>query len=145
MAVVLAEHNFWLPPPIKPNKPHFADPTRGVPPESALGSPQPYNSILDEGRAFQPVRLRAALVTGLGVRCGERLRGKFCVGGRPFGSNLKSSATYTCRKRLWGLPGPFLFWFQRGLAVVTALQRLQNHARLVSEPDLSLTDRPRPS
>jgi hypothetical protein len=41
--------------------------------------------------------------------------------------------------------GPFLFWFQRGLAVVTALQRLQNHARLVSEPDLSLTDRPRPS
>jgi hypothetical protein len=38
-----------------------------------------------------------------------------------------------------------LFWFQRGLAVVTALQRLQNHARLVSEPDLSLTDRPRPS
>ena len=41
--------------------------------------------------------------------------------------------------------GPFLFWFQRGLAVVTALQRLQNHARLVSEPDLSLTDRPRSS
>jgi len=38
-----------------------------------------------------------------------------------------------------------LFWFQRGLAVVTALQRLQNHARLVSEPDLSLTDRPRSS
>ena len=67
MAVVLAEHNFWLPPPIKPNKPHFADPTRGVPPESALGSPQPYNSILDEGRAFQPVRLRAALVTGVAV------------------------------------------------------------------------------
>ena len=29
--------------------------------------------------------------------------------------------------------------------MVTALQRLQNHARLVSEPDLSLTDRPRPS
>jgi hypothetical protein len=41
--------------------------------------------------------------------------------------------------------GPFLFWFQRGLAVVTGLRRLQNHARLVSEPDLSLTDRPRPS
>jgi hypothetical protein len=41
--------------------------------------------------------------------------------------------------------GPFLFWFQRGLAVVTALQTLQNHARLVSEPDLSLTGRPRPS
>jgi hypothetical protein len=38
-----------------------------------------------------------------------------------------------------------LFWFQRGLAVVTGLRRLQNHARLVSEPDLSLTDRPRPS
>ena len=29
--------------------------------------------------------------------------------------------------------------------MVTALQRLQNHARLVSEPDLSLTDPPRPS
>ena len=43
------------------------------------------------------------------------------------------------------LRGPFLFWFQRGLAVVTALQRLQNHARLVSEPDLSLTDLPGPS
>ena len=43
------------------------------------------------------------------------------------------------------LRGPFLFWFQRGLAVVTALQRLQNHARLVSEPYLSLTGRPRPS
>ena len=51
-------------PPIKPNKPHFADPTGGYPPESALGLPQPYNSILDERRAFRSVRLRAALVTG---------------------------------------------------------------------------------
>ena len=53
MAVVLAEHNFWLPPPIKPNKPHFADPSRGYPPESALGPPQPYNSILDERRVVR--------------------------------------------------------------------------------------------
>ena len=40
MAVVLAEHNFWLPPPIKPNKPHFADPTRGVPPLNRLLVPR---------------------------------------------------------------------------------------------------------
>ena len=55
-------------PPFKPNKPHFADPTGGYPPESALGTPQPYNSILDERRAFQPVKLRAALVTGVTLR-----------------------------------------------------------------------------
>jgi len=43
---------------------------------------------------------------------------------------------------LWG---PFLFLFQRGLAIATALQRLAKCAKLVSEPALSLTDRPRSS
>jgi hypothetical protein len=32
--------------------------------------------------------------------------------------------------------------FQRGLAIATALQRLAKCAKLVSEPALSLTDRP---
>jgi len=41
---------------------------------------------------------------------------------------------------LWG---PFFFWFQRGLAVATALRRLAKCPKSVSEPALSLTDRPR--
>jgi len=43
---------------------------------------------------------------------------------------------------LWG---PFFFLFQRGLAVATALRRLAKYPKSVSEPALSLTDRPRPS
>ena len=43
---------------------------------------------------------------------------------------------------LWGL---FFFLFQRGLAVATALRRLAKYPKSVSEPALSLTDRPRPS
>jgi len=43
------------------------------------------------------------------------------------------------------LTGPFFFLFQRGLAIVTALQRLAKCAKLVSEPALSLTERPRSS
>ena len=43
---------------------------------------------------------------------------------------------------LWG---PFFFLFQRGLAVATALRRLVKYPKSVSEPALSLTDRPRPS
>ena len=43
---------------------------------------------------------------------------------------------------LWG---PFFFWFQRGLAVATALRRLAKYPKSVSEPALSLTDRPWPS
>jgi hypothetical protein len=37
----------------------------------------------------------------------------------------------------------FFFCFQRGLAVATALRRLEKSRKLVSEPALSLTDRPR--
>ncbi len=40
---------------------------------------------------------------------------------------------------------PFFFWFQRGLAVATALRRLARYPKSVSEPALSLTDRPWPS
>ena len=43
---------------------------------------------------------------------------------------------------LWG---PFFFLFQRGLAVATALRRLAKYPKSVSEPALSLTDRPLPS
>ena len=41
--------------------------------------------------------------------------------------------------------GPFFFWFQRGLAAATALRRLVKCQKSVSEPALSLTDRPWPS
>ena len=41
---------------------------------------------------------------------------------------------------LWG---PFFFLFQRCLAVATALRRLAEYPKSVSEPALSLTDRPR--
>ena len=40
--------------------------------------------------------------------------------------------------------GPFFFWFQRGLVIVTALWRLPKQSKSVSEPHLSLIDRPRP-
>jgi hypothetical protein len=40
--------------------------------------------------------------------------------------------------------GPFFFWFQRGLGAATALRRLPKRAKSVSEPHLSLIDRPRP-
>jgi hypothetical protein len=43
------------------------------------------------------------------------------------------------------LRGPFSFLFQRGLAVATALRRLAKYPKSVSEPALSLTDRPWPS
>ena len=43
---------------------------------------------------------------------------------------------------LWG---PFFFLFQRGLAVATALRRLAKYPKSLSEPALSLTDRPWPS
>ena len=43
------------------------------------------------------------------------------------------------------LRGPFFFLFQRGLAVATALRRLAKYPKSVSEPALSLTDRPWPS
>ena len=39
--------------------------------------------------------------------------------------------------------GPFFFWFQRGLGAATALRRLLKRSKLVSEPHLSLIDRPR--
>ena len=39
--------------------------------------------------------------------------------------------------------GPFSFWFQRGLVVATALRRLSKRSKSVSEPHLSLIDRPR--
>ena len=41
--------------------------------------------------------------------------------------------------------GPFFFLFQRGLGVATALRRLPKRSKSVSEPHLSLIDRPRPS
>ena len=41
--------------------------------------------------------------------------------------------------------GPFLFWFQRGLVAATALRRLPKRSKSVSEPHLSLIDRPRSS
>ena len=41
--------------------------------------------------------------------------------------------------------GPFFFAFQRGLAKATALQRLPKRPQSVSEPRLSLIDRPLPS
>ena len=41
---------------------------------------------------------------------------------------------------LWA---PFFFWFQRGLAVATALRRLAKYPKSVSERHLSLIDRPR--
>ena len=41
--------------------------------------------------------------------------------------------------------GPFFFWFQKGLVMVTALQRLSKRSKSVSEPHLSLIDRPAPS
>jgi acyl-CoA synthetase (AMP-forming)/AMP-acid ligase II len=40
---------------------------------------------------------------------------------------------------------PFFFWLQRGLGAATALRRLPKRSELVSEPHLSLVDRPRPS
>lgn len=40
------------------------------------------------------------------------------------------------------LLGLFFFLFQKGLAVATALWRLAKYVKLVSEPALSLTDRP---
>ena len=43
---------------------------------------------------------------------------------------------------LWG---PFFFLFQRGLALATALRRLVKYPKSVSEPALSITDRPWPS
>ncbi len=43
------------------------------------------------------------------------------------------------------LRGPFFFLFQSGLAVATALRRLVKYPKSVSEPALSLTDRPWPS
>jgi hypothetical protein len=43
---------------------------------------------------------------------------------------------------LWA---PFFFWFQRGLALATALRRLAKYPKSVSEPALSITDRPWPS
>ena len=43
------------------------------------------------------------------------------------------------------LMGPFFFWFQRGLVIATALRRLAKYPKSVSEPALSLTDRPWPS
>ena len=43
------------------------------------------------------------------------------------------------------LRGPFLFWFQRGLVIATAFRRQQERSKSVSEPHLSLIDRPRPS
>ena len=68
------------------------------------------------------------------------------VGASPPWVRIPPSPPNSLTKTAYGpYRGLFLFWFQRGLAVVTALQRLQNHAKLVSEPDLSLTDRPRPS
>ena len=39
------------------------------------------------------------------------------------------------------LSGPFLFWFQRGLALAAALQRLTKDSKSVSERHLSLTER----
>jgi hypothetical protein len=38
-----------------------------------------------------------------------------------------------------------LFWFQRGLVIATAFRRQQERSKSVSEPHLSLNDRPRPS
>ena len=38
--------------------------------------------------------------------------------------------------------GLFLFWFQRGLALAAALQRLTTGSKSVSERHLSLTERP---
>ena len=38
--------------------------------------------------------------------------------------------------------GPFFFWFQRGLAMVTGLQRLAKFPDLVSDRPVSLSDRP---
>ena len=43
------------------------------------------------------------------------------------------------------LRGPFFFLFQMGLAIATALRRLAKYPKSVSEPALSLTDRPWPS
>ena len=40
--------------------------------------------------------------------------------------------------------GPFFFLIQRGLVMVTALRRLPKRSKSVSEPHLSLIDRPRP-
>ena len=40
------------------------------------------------------------------------------------------------------LLGSFLFWFQRGLALAAALQRLTTGSKSVSERHLSLTERP---
>jgi hypothetical protein len=41
--------------------------------------------------------------------------------------------------------GPFLFWLQMRLGAATALRRLPKQSELVSEPLLSLIDRPRRS
>ena len=40
------------------------------------------------------------------------------------------------------LQGVFFFWLQRGLVVATGLQRLAECRNLVSEPFVSLSDRP---
>ena len=47
-----------------------------------------------------------------------------------------------CELEVRSLAGPFFFWFQRGLVVATALQRLPKQSKSVSEPHLSLIDRP---
>ena len=50
-----------------------------------------------------------------------------------------NSLTKTAYGPYWGL---FLFWFQRGLALAAALQRLTKCSKSVSERHLSLTERP---
>ena len=119
-------------------------PPGGYPPKSALGPPQPYNSILDERRAFQPVRLRAALVTGLGVRCVGRLREPIYVVGRPFGSNPIRSATNHSQTRDEAPAWAFFSLFQRGLARPSDFRRLTARPKLVSERPASLSIRPSP-
>jgi hypothetical protein len=42
----------------------------------------------------------------------------------------------------WPYRGLFLFWFQRGLALAAALQRLTKCSKSVSERHFSLTERP---
>ena len=56
-----------------------------------------------------------------------------------------STATCTYKTDSGPFWSPFFFWFQRGLGEVTALQRLPKQSKLVSEPHLSLIDRPMPS
>jgi hypothetical protein len=70
MALFLVAHRYGALPPANPTNHTSPTPPGGTPPECVLGTRSPYNSILDEGRAFQPVRLRAALVTGVYARLG---------------------------------------------------------------------------